>query len=140
MGRVDPQASFAQPSYIYHVVFFFFSSRRRHTRYIGDWSSDVCSSDLANFQQPMPIAGVAGESRHFQPDHKPGPTHAYLTDEPLETFPLRRQGGGASQIAVDEHNVIGVPAECDGALPESILAFRAFCVFQDLPRRGLTDI
>src|SRR5437764_476349 len=28
-------------------LFFFFSSRRRHTRYIGDWSSDVCSSDLA---------------------------------------------------------------------------------------------
>src|SRR5437762_8842907 len=27
--------------------YFFFSSRRRHTRYIGDWSSDVCSSDLA---------------------------------------------------------------------------------------------
>src|SRR5207248_8670062 len=30
--------------------FFFFSSRRRHTRSYGDWSSDVCSSDLA-----MPI-------------------------------------------------------------------------------------
>src|SRR6266850_6161881 len=29
------------------VVFFFFSSRRRHTRLQGDWSSDVCSSDLA---------------------------------------------------------------------------------------------
>src|SRR5437763_9758307 len=28
------------------VTVFFFSSRRRHTRYIGDWSSDVCSSDL----------------------------------------------------------------------------------------------
>src|ERR1017187_10862363 len=28
------------------MCFFFFSSRRRHTRYIGDWSSDVCSSDL----------------------------------------------------------------------------------------------
>src|SRR5205807_5169277 len=26
---------------------FFFSSRRRHTRLQGDWSSDVCSSDLA---------------------------------------------------------------------------------------------
>ena len=25
---------------------FFFSSRRRHTRYWRDWSSDVCSSDL----------------------------------------------------------------------------------------------
>src|SRR3970040_23097 len=27
---------------------FFFSRRRRHTRYMGDWSSDVCSSDLDN--------------------------------------------------------------------------------------------
>src|SRR3712207_7922147 len=29
------------------MYFFFFSSRRRHTRYWRDWSSDVCSSDLA---------------------------------------------------------------------------------------------
>src|SRR2546426_5372054 len=28
------------------LFFFFFSSRRRHTRLQGDWSSDVCSSDL----------------------------------------------------------------------------------------------
>src|SRR2546422_2075092 len=28
------------------VIFFFFSSRRRHTRCSRDWSSDVCSSDL----------------------------------------------------------------------------------------------
>src|SRR5438445_12246063 len=28
-------------------AYFFFSSRRRHTRYWRDWSSDVCSSDLA---------------------------------------------------------------------------------------------
>src|SRR5690606_40460473 len=28
------------------VCFFFFSSRRRHTRFSRDWSSDVCSSDL----------------------------------------------------------------------------------------------
>src|SRR2546429_6023616 len=33
--------------YIYIIpVFFFFSSRRRHTRCSRDWSSDVCSSDL----------------------------------------------------------------------------------------------
>src|SRR2546422_6903401 len=33
----------------YHIfvfLFFFFSSRRRHTRCSRDWSSDVCSSDL----------------------------------------------------------------------------------------------
>src|SRR2546430_4602139 len=29
------------------LCFFFFSSRRRHTRFDCDWSSDVCSSDLA---------------------------------------------------------------------------------------------
>src|SRR5690348_5951787 len=31
---------------MYVCFFFFFSSRRRHTRWTGDWSSDVCSSDL----------------------------------------------------------------------------------------------
>src|SRR2546430_8124627 len=31
-----------------HVVVFFFSSRRRHTRFDCDWSSDVCSSDLVS--------------------------------------------------------------------------------------------
>src|SRR6516162_1936062 len=30
------------------IYFFFFSSRRRHTRLQGDWSSDVCSSDLCD--------------------------------------------------------------------------------------------
>src|SRR2546430_9722189 len=29
-----------------YLLFFFFSSRRRHTRFDCDWSSDVCSSDL----------------------------------------------------------------------------------------------
>src|SRR5256885_8694788 len=31
---------------VVRFCFFFFSSRRRHTRLQGDWSSDVCSSDL----------------------------------------------------------------------------------------------
>src|SRR5256885_5535043 len=38
-------------SYVFMIMtfffFFFFSSRRRHTRLQGDWSSDVCSSDLS---------------------------------------------------------------------------------------------
>src|SRR5438876_8138267 len=32
-----------------HTLLVFFSSRRRHTRWTGDWSSDVCSSDLSLF-------------------------------------------------------------------------------------------
>src|SRR5437762_14016860 len=39
-------------------VFFFFSSRRRHTRYIGDWSSDVCSSDLAEAWRNLSAVGA----------------------------------------------------------------------------------
>src|SRR5690625_7639191 len=35
------------PFYDYHIDSFFFSSRRRHTRWPRDWSSDVCSSDLS---------------------------------------------------------------------------------------------
>src|SRR4051812_50089777 len=33
-------------------MFFFFSSRRRHTRLTCDWSSDVCSSDLSVHSPP----------------------------------------------------------------------------------------
>src|SRR5688500_20319826 len=59
------------------LCFFFFSSRRRHTRLQGDWSSDVCSSDLIGGrpfrrpQTPQPwslsapssaVAGAAGAS------------------------------------------------------------------------------
>src|SRR5690606_40358856 len=35
---------------------FFFSSRRRHTRFSRDWSSDVCSSDLGKEGQPLASA------------------------------------------------------------------------------------
>src|SRR5438046_6978198 len=48
------------------VFFFFFSSRRRHTRLVSDWSSDVCSSDLASKGNGR-ITGVA-----FKKD-KPAP-------------------------------------------------------------------
>src|SRR6266542_3570226 len=34
-------------------MFFFFSSRRRHTRCYRDWSSDVCSSDLLTETTPI---------------------------------------------------------------------------------------
>src|SRR5438034_8183837 len=36
------------------MFYFFFSSRRRHTRSLCDWSSDVCSSDLSSCRTPWP--------------------------------------------------------------------------------------
>src|SRR2546426_6786590 len=41
------------------ITLFFFSSRRRHTRLQGDWSSDVCSSDLGPLFR-VPIVASAG--------------------------------------------------------------------------------
>src|SRR5256885_2817173 len=38
--------------------FFFFSSRRRHTRLQGDWSSDVCSSDLYFAEHVRGMLGI----------------------------------------------------------------------------------
>src|SRR5690348_18331404 len=39
---------------------FFFSRRRRHTRWTGDWSSDVCSSDLESRLSNYPAPGSGG--------------------------------------------------------------------------------
>src|SRR5437762_12701421 len=51
--------------YAQYYFFFFFSSRRRHTRYIGDWSSDVCSSDLL---ERADLRRVEIQAKHFVPD------------------------------------------------------------------------
>src|SRR5260221_7080165 len=57
------------------ALLFFFSSRRRHTRSLCDWSSDVCSSDLGvdvdDVQhRPMDAFGIGRHQRHgrIRPD------------------------------------------------------------------------
>src|SRR5207248_4696585 len=56
--------------YVYFVHFFsfFFSSRRRHTSSYGDWSSDVCSSDLTGPSRCRPRQLHRGR-------HRLGPVH-----------------------------------------------------------------
>src|SRR5688500_20235635 len=48
-------------------MIFFFSSRRRHTRLQGDWSSDVCSSDLQE------VAGQVGRLQRRATTGQSGP-------------------------------------------------------------------
>src|SRR5690606_2359228 len=51
---------------------FFFSSRRRHTRFSRDWSSDVCSSDLAPGQLEYVGSGRGGSRVDWEPsDFRP---------------------------------------------------------------------
>src|SRR5207237_5371508 len=60
---------------VFCVSFFFFSSRRRHTIFKCDWSSDVCSSDLAAADavgRPARVAGLAGAGRPPE-DQRPEP-------------------------------------------------------------------
>src|SRR5690348_17773334 len=69
-------------SFCFFFFFFFFSSRRRHTRWTGDWSSDVCSSDLERrssagrawcSERPWLPAGPRSTSSRFSsPDSVPG--------------------------------------------------------------------
>src|SRR5690348_17455599 len=80
--------------YFYHLCmfffFFFFSSRRRHTRWTGDWSSDVCSSDLSRrggdglLPRHVGGAGLAGRpqakgrAEHHARNHDIGQAHSQL--------------------------------------------------------------
>src|SRR5688572_30879138 len=70
-------------------VFFFFSSRRRHTRFDCDWSSDVCSSDLDG----------RGKSSAFERYRKSGPGRRKHgdQDERFRTADDRRSGSAAAR-------------------------------------------
>src|SRR5439155_17335426 len=57
------------------ATFFFFSSRRRHTRWPRDWSSDVCSSDLADYGAQLPNYPYAPPDYDGDPD----PDHSVST-------------------------------------------------------------
>src|SRR2546426_4550180 len=71
---------------------FFFSSRRRHTRLQGDWSSDVCSSDLA---QPH------GEHIDPTPEHAPpGENAARGADREVGEH-RNREGGPGGRVPAE---------------------------------------
>src|SRR2546426_9964150 len=79
---------------MYPAYNFFFSSRRRHTRLQGDWSSDVCSSDLA--QARGKDAGLPDKKTVGTPTNR-GKARRY---NGKGTKPGRgRNGGGESKPA-----------------------------------------
>src|SRR2546422_1940422 len=54
-----------------NTMFFFFSSRRRHTRCSRDWSSDVCSSDLGRVGRAAHGHGARGGAPDRASDRVP---------------------------------------------------------------------
>src|SRR6266516_6071032 len=98
---------------ILHLYTFFFSSRRGHTMSYGDWSSDVCSSDLsvrcwhgattANTERYMDFAhehgfsGVRSEERRVGKECRSrwSPYHLKISGAENGTHPLHWQLGAA---------------------------------------------
>src|SRR5216683_4988766 len=76
--------------------FFFFSSRRRHTRSDRDWSSDVCSSDLVEYNFRALDEQLLG-------DGEGRPWLAEIASSVGTDWPTyRREGPGVSAFALED--------------------------------------
>src|SRR2546426_10063665 len=99
-------------------LFFFFSSRRRHTRLQGDWSSDVCSSDLVAHpierrqepgREPVPESRVRRERAGLAYPEYPGADHEVRATLENRSEDQGGLGGIVAQVRVqEEHDVGGV--------------------------------
>src|SRR5260370_23593737 len=90
---------------------FFFSSRRRHTRFKCDWSSDVCSSDLRKRERPdvdveAPYRWTLGGD-NLVPETPPAQaSDSSLMDEVGGHLHVAREG-----VAIENKNSISAPGE-----------------------------
>src|SRR5476651_256836 len=105
------------------MAVFFFSSRRRHTRYWRDWSSDVCSSDLSNAVDPVgPLADIAArEGLWLHVDAAYAGVVALLPDRRAPFAGWER----ADSIVVNPHKWLFTPLDC------SLLLTRRAAVLRD---------
>src|SRR5271166_2639201 len=62
-GSAEAPWAALNPWLLVQIRCFFFSSRRRHTRWPRDWSSDVCSSDLHEVEEPQALGGETENGR-----------------------------------------------------------------------------
>src|SRR5215212_6575888 len=98
---------------------FFFSSRRRHTRCLSDWSSDVCSSDLAKASR----AALSGSSASAGAERTARSRVARKRS--LSSFMKRRVAGG-ERVRVGgmggEFNFLlsGLPASIHALFPRGL--------------------
>src|SRR5690606_26498330 len=108
---------------------FFFSSRRRHTRFSRDWSSDVCSSDLPEWLQKRlvsiglrPINALVDVTNFFTFDLN-RPLHVFDADKIRGNLTVRPSTEGEELLALDGKTYAFPPGTmiiADEAGPESI--------------------
>src|SRR5690606_40226312 len=95
---------------------FFFSSRRRHTRFSRDWSSDVCSSDLA--ARPAPGARRRRRWRRAPAARRPPPGRSAVRGSSrsvlLDVFGQGAQRGEDATVLVGIRAQLEAVALADG--------------------------
>src|SRR2546422_6420151 len=97
--------------------FFFFSSRRRHTRCSRDWSSDVCSSDLFNVSLPE----LKTERLHFL-----GGRISHLREIEVAALEYRVDGDNVSLFIIPEEGYPQLPV--DDKPPVKVVSHRRYDV------------
>src|SRR6266481_213882 len=94
------------------MLFFFFSSRRRHTRWNCDWSSDVCSSDLV----APDVGGGFGVKAVLYPEDVALCVLAMHLGRPVKWIEQRREAMQASAHARDHHYAVRAGFDPSGRL------------------------
>src|SRR5690625_7567321 len=88
------------------LYFFFVSSRRRHTRWPRDWSSDVCSSDLGG--SFAPVLFISFDSKKAAPMCYSNHSHFFT----LQQLRATTQAGGVRGVVRSEERRVGKEWRC----------------------------
>src|SRR3989449_8920467 len=94
------------------IHFFFFSSRRRHTRCSRDWSSDVCSSDLPISRRTTTCAHATTQTTNAVPMAQLGIIH---TLHPLRAWSAAKRRRSESNRRIEVLQTSALPL-CYGAV------------------------
>src|SRR3989338_1238776 len=114
------------PYWQYIVICFFFSSRRRHTRWNCDWSSDVCSSDLKGASGGVGLLEPFGAQDADQARAFSGAVGAGLGKGFVARDPVRQFGRVFAKVAFAD-----VAANAEHVIPikTAIAFFQTGCAF-----------
>ena len=102
--------------------------------------ADQGAGHAAQFEELMPVGGVAGQPGAFQAEHDPGPAQRDLGDQLLESFPVGGAGAGVALVDVDDGDLVRCPAQRDRLAAQVVLADRGLGVVDDLLEAGLADV
>src|SRR5256885_7736346 len=131
---------YTRKSSLESMLFFFFSSRRRHTRLQGDWSSDVCSSDLLagiardEIDDPRPYCEIIRQWATLHPEftYLPRKFKIAVTGSPEDRAASEVHDIGL-QLARDARGDIGFTVLVGGGLGRSPMIGQVIREFLPLP-------